>query len=118
MPPDPATDPSPGNFAADVPTAVVLGWTAGAFSESHDVYFGTDPTPDNGEFQGNQDFFLNTVAWLSQDKDLISIRPREAEDQRMMLTQQQQADVRWVALVYLPGLFVVLGVATWWRRRG
>jgi len=69
-------------------------------------------------FQGNQDFFLNTVAWLSQDKDLISIRPREAEDQRMMLTQQQQGDIFWVAIVYLPGLFIVLGVATWWRRRG
>jgi ABC-type uncharacterized transport system involved in gliding motility auxiliary subunit len=27
-------------------------------------------------FQGNQDFFLNTVAWLAQDADLISIRPR------------------------------------------
>ena len=68
-------------------------------------------------FQGNQDFLLNVVAWLAQDKDLISIRPKEPDDQRMYLTQQQQQNVSWLALFVLPGLFVVLGVASWWRRR-
>jgi len=68
-------------------------------------------------FQGNQDFFLNTVAWLAQDPDLISIRPKEPEDQRMFLTRQQQQNVSLLALVVLPGLFVVLGIAAWWRRR-
>jgi ABC-type uncharacterized transport system involved in gliding motility auxiliary subunit len=68
-------------------------------------------------FQGNQDFLLNTVAWLAQDADLISIRPKEPDDQRLFLTQQQQQNVSWLALVVLPGLFVVLGVASWWRRR-
>ena len=33
-------------------------------------------------FEGNQDFALNTVAWLAEDPDLISIRPREPDDQR------------------------------------
>jgi ABC-type uncharacterized transport system involved in gliding motility auxiliary subunit len=68
-------------------------------------------------FQGNQDFFLNTVAWLCEDTDLISIRPREPDDQRMFLTGVQQRNVAYLALVVLPGLFVVLGVANWWRRR-
>ena len=68
-------------------------------------------------FQGNQDFFLNTVAWLAEDLDLISIRPKEAEDNRLFLTQRQQQNVAWIALVLLPGLFVILGVVTWWRRR-
>jgi ABC-type uncharacterized transport system involved in gliding motility auxiliary subunit len=68
-------------------------------------------------FQGNQDFFLNTAAWLSMDTDLISIRPREPDDQRMFLTAVQQRNVAYLALVILPGLFVVLGVANWWRRR-
>jgi gliding motility-associatede transport system auxiliary component len=68
-------------------------------------------------FQGNQDFALNTVAWLAQDVDLISIRPREPDDQRMFMTEQQRQNVAWVALVLLPGLFVVLGVSNWWRRR-
>jgi RHS repeat-associated protein len=31
-----------------------LSWTAGTGGTSGDVYFGTDPTPDAGEFKGNQ----------------------------------------------------------------
>jgi hypothetical protein len=69
-------------------------------------------------FQGNQDFFLNTVAWLAQDSDLISIRAKEPEDQRMFLTQQQQSNVRLVSLLLIPGAFVALGIASWWKRRG
>ena len=70
------------------------------------------------QVQGNQDLFVNTVAWLAQDPDLISIRPREPEDQRMFLTQQQQGNVRLVSLFLLPGALVAAGVASWWRRRG
>jgi len=68
-------------------------------------------------FQGNQDFFLNAVAWLAEDVDLISIRPKEPKDQKLFLSQQAQSNVAWVALVLLPALFVVGGVVTWWRRR-
>jgi len=68
-------------------------------------------------FQGNQDFFLNSVAWLAQDVDLISIRPKEPEDQRLFLTRDQQSGIAWLSLVLLPGAFVALGIATWWRRR-
>jgi ABC-type uncharacterized transport system involved in gliding motility auxiliary subunit len=68
-------------------------------------------------FQGNHDFFLNVVAWLAEDADLISIRPKEPENQALFLSRQVQQNVAWVALVLLPGLFVILGVATWWRRR-
>jgi len=38
--PEVAGDPIPENEALDVPRDVVLGWTAGAFAETHDVYFG------------------------------------------------------------------------------
>jgi ABC-type uncharacterized transport system involved in gliding motility auxiliary subunit len=68
-------------------------------------------------FQGNQDFFLNAVAWLAEDADLISIRPKEPENQSLFLSRQAQQNVAWLALVLLPGLFVVLGVVSWWRRR-
>jgi ABC-type uncharacterized transport system involved in gliding motility auxiliary subunit len=68
-------------------------------------------------FQGNQDFFLNVIAWLAEDTDLISIRPKEPENQAMFLSRQVQQNVAWLALVVLPGLFVVAGVWAWWRRR-
>jgi ABC-type uncharacterized transport system involved in gliding motility auxiliary subunit len=68
-------------------------------------------------FQGNQDFFLNTVAWLAEDADLISIRPREPDNQSLFLSRQKQQMVAWVALVLLPLFFVIAGVVAWWRRR-
>ena len=68
-------------------------------------------------FQGNQDFFLNVVAWLAEDADLISIRPKEPDNQAMFLSRQTQQTVALLALVILPLLFVVAGIVMWWRRR-
>ncbi len=53
-PPDAAAGPVPGNQSSDISLNASLNWTAGSGAESHDVYFGTDPTPDSGEFKGNQ----------------------------------------------------------------
>ncbi|MBT8069770.1 MAG: S8 family serine peptidase [Gammaproteobacteria bacterium] len=53
-PPAAADSPNPSHGAIDVPLNFVLDWNAGTGADSHDVYFGTDPTPDAGEFQVNQ----------------------------------------------------------------
>jgi hypothetical protein len=68
-------------------------------------------------FQGNRDFFLNAIAWLSEDTDLISIRPKQPDDQRMFLSRSQRVNVTLLALLILPGLWIVLGIIVWWRRR-
>jgi len=52
--PGKATSPYPANEANDVNLAADLSWTAGADANSHNVYFGTDSTPDESESQGNQ----------------------------------------------------------------
>ncbi len=49
-----AHSPNPSDGATDVSADADLSWGTGASTTSHDVYFGTDPTPDSGEFQGNQ----------------------------------------------------------------
>jgi len=49
-----ASYPAPANGVPGVSINADLGWTAGAYAVSHDVYFGTDPTPDATEFKGNQ----------------------------------------------------------------
>ena len=52
--PSKATNPSPNNTATDRSISTDLSWSNGGGATSYDVYFGTDPTPDSGEFKGNQ----------------------------------------------------------------
>jgi len=54
QPPGQATNPDPPDGATDVSINADLSWTAGENTMSHDVYFGTDSTPDIGEYLGNQ----------------------------------------------------------------
>jgi len=111
--PEPSPTPSPaeGEKAGDVETPKAKEGRVVAIG---DVDFATNSLLG---FQGNQDFFLNTVAWLAEDADLISIRPKEPEDQSLFLNKTTQQNVSLVALLVLPLLFVIGGVVTWWRRR-
>jgi hypothetical protein len=67
--------------------------------------------------QGNRDLFVNITNWLSQQENLISIRPRNAEDRRITLTADQQRRINLMALVLIPGFILGSGVYTWWQRR-
>jgi ABC-type uncharacterized transport system involved in gliding motility auxiliary subunit len=67
--------------------------------------------------QGNQDLFMNTVGWLSQQENLISIRPREAQDRRVTMTASQQSNITWLTLLIIPAAIFGTGVYSWWRRR-
>ena len=49
--PGQASEPNPVDGAIDFSSSPSLGWTSGADSTSHDVYFGTSTSP---AFQGNQ----------------------------------------------------------------
>src|SRR5262249_20784064 len=66
--------------------------------------------------QGNRDLFMNTIGWLSQQENLISIRPKEADDRRITLTAAQQTNITWLSLLIIPGSVLGAGVYTWWRR--
>jgi ABC-type uncharacterized transport system involved in gliding motility auxiliary subunit len=67
--------------------------------------------------QGNADLFVNMNNWLTQQEDLISIRPRDAGDRRVTMTADQQRRVAWLSLLIIPGLILGSGVYTWWQRR-
>ena len=66
--------------------------------------------------QGNRDLALNTINWLAQQENLISIRPREPADRRITLTAAQQFNILVITWV-IPFAVIVTGVVTWWRRR-
>jgi ABC-type uncharacterized transport system involved in gliding motility auxiliary subunit len=67
--------------------------------------------------QGNRDMFMNTIGWLSQQENLIAIRPKEADDRRVTMTAAQQTNVVWLSLLVIPAFIFGSGVYTWWRRR-
>jgi ABC-type uncharacterized transport system involved in gliding motility auxiliary subunit len=66
---------------------------------------------------GNRDLFLNSVNWLAQQENMIAIRPRDPEDRRLTLTRDQQSRIFWLTVLIIPGLILLAGVQTWWRRR-
>ncbi len=68
-------------------------------------------------FGGNKDLFLNMVNWLTNDEELISIRPKDPEDRRIQLTAAQMALVRIVSQFLIPLGVIALGLMVWWRRR-
>jgi ABC-type uncharacterized transport system involved in gliding motility auxiliary subunit len=67
--------------------------------------------------QGNRDLFMNIVGWLSQQENLISIRPREASDRRITLTATQQNWIVATAMLFVPAGVFGAGILTWLRRR-
>ena len=66
---------------------------------------------------GNRDMILNMMDWLASDEDLISIRPREPEDQSFVMTSSQSNLVFYWSIIVMPLAIVLSGVAVWWKRR-
>jgi ABC-type uncharacterized transport system involved in gliding motility auxiliary subunit len=67
--------------------------------------------------QKNGDLFYNTINWLAQDENLISIRPKSPTNRRVTLTQGQSSALTWLDLLILPGIVIFSGVYIWWKRR-
>ena len=68
-------------------------------------------------FQANRDLALNSINWLSSDEDLISIRPKEAEDRRLNVTQRQMNVFFYFDLIAIPLIIIVSGVSIFLKRR-
>jgi gliding motility-associatede transport system auxiliary component len=67
--------------------------------------------------QGNRDFFLNTVSWLAEEEDQISIRPKDAKQTPVFLSAQQAQAVFLLPVVILPAIPIVGGIIAVVRRR-
>jgi ABC-type uncharacterized transport system involved in gliding motility auxiliary subunit len=69
------------------------------------------------EFQSNGNLFLNSINWLAQDEDMISIRPKAPETRSVTMTVSQQNLLFWLTLALMPGIVIASGVYIWWKRR-
>lgn len=67
--------------------------------------------------QSNGDLFDNSVNWLAQDENLISIRPKLPTNRRLTLTVAQERLFYWFSVILVPGIVLLTGVVLWWKRR-
>ncbi|WP_068777508.1 GldG family protein [Paenibacillus sp. FJAT-26967] len=68
--------------------------------------------------QGNRDFAMNSIGWLQEKKDQVTIRPRQNEAYQTAALTPGQAQIIFLgAVVIFPLLFLLLGGFIWWRRR-
>lgn len=66
---------------------------------------------------GNGNFFLNTVNWLTEEADLISIQPKTSSPRTIHLSATQGRVLFFVSVIFLPLVVLVTGISVWVRRR-
>ncbi|PYN44203.1 MAG: hypothetical protein DMD95_11545 [Candidatus Rokuibacteriota bacterium] len=83
------------------------------------VVYGTSNIAANQflNIQGNRDFFLNTVSWLAEEEDQISIRPKDVKQTPVFMSSNQAQAVFLLPVVVLPALVLVGGIVAVVRRR-
>ncbi|MEM7757751.1 MAG: Gldg family protein [Cyanobacteria bacterium P01_A01_bin.40] len=84
------------------------------------VVFGSATFATNGWFeqQLNGDLVLNSISWLvGEDQDLLTIRPKEPANRRILFSSLQTEIISWLALRIMPLMALVTGVYFWWLRR-
>jgi ABC-type uncharacterized transport system involved in gliding motility auxiliary subunit len=106
------------DLAGPVVIATVATRESGDTRTARLAVFGDADFANNSYFgvQGNGDLFLNTVSWLAEEKDLISIRAKQPEDRRVFLTAKQGRFVFLLTVVVLPLAAALAGVWMYVRR--
>lgn len=128
MEPEKGDKPGPVTIGAAVsapsePPAPAAGQAAPAADapkpETRVVVFGDSDFATNayGGVSGNPNLFANAVNWLTQQENLIAIRPKAAEDRRVAMTARQQTMVFLTSIFLMPAIVFGAGIYTWWRRR-
>jgi len=81
--------------------------------------FGDSDFASNGYFNqaGNGDLFLNTINFLTEEAQLISIRPAKSPVKPLTLSAAQGQAFFWIPLVLIPLLMIFIGVMVWRQRR-
>jgi ABC-type uncharacterized transport system involved in gliding motility auxiliary subunit len=82
------------------------------------VVFGDSDFAKNGYFknQGNANLFLNTINYLAEEEDLISIRPKDIEDRRLTLTVADMSTIFYLVVILIPILVIIAGVVVYKKR--
>lgn len=67
--------------------------------------------------EGNSNLFLNSLNWLAEEEELISIEPKSPDARPVTLTATQVRLTFFLTVMAIPLLFLAAGAVVWWRRR-
>ncbi|HEY9650334.1 MAG TPA: Gldg family protein [Coleofasciculaceae cyanobacterium] len=119
--PTPSPTPSPSTQPTAPPSPNAQENATQKRTESRLVVYGNSSFVADGWFEQpglNSDVFLNSVSWLSnRDDRSLSIRPKEQQNRRINLSQQQAAILGWTSLLLVPLAGFTTAGLIWWRRR-
>jgi ABC-2 type transport system permease protein len=66
---------------------------------------------------GNSDFFMNSLSWLKDKKESISIRAKSLQQMRLRISNLQALLFSGVVVILMPLLVLGAGFIIWMRRR-
>lgn len=124
----PGVRPDPDELQGTIPVAAAVTLKTqtpiGDGSRTRDaraVVIGDTDLAANGE-QGidlgaHSNFLLNTVAWLTENDDLIAIRATGHEDPPIILSEAEKRAIAWITALGPVQLVALTGVLVLWRRR-
>jgi ABC-type uncharacterized transport system involved in gliding motility auxiliary subunit len=83
------------------------------------VVFGDADFATNGwaDQAANGDLFLNSLNWMVEQVDRITIRPRQRTASQIFLTENQSMFLRMFSINLLPLFLAAVGVAVWVLRK-
>lgn len=115
--PGPITIGAVGELIVEVATAGTGDSTY--TSVSRIAVFGDSDFAGNSNLKlsGNRDLVMNTVNWLTEEEDLIAIRPGDSFSQPVLLSVRQGSVVFWLPVVGLPALVALTGILLFVRKR-
>lgn len=102
-----------------VPVAAVCALPVKEKKEGRVVIFGDSDFATNGYLSqsGNRDLILNSIAWLGEKENLISVRPRPAQREPLILTAPQSRLVFLFSVIVLPLAVALVGAVNILRRK-
>lgn len=65
----------------------------------------------------NLDFTINSLNWLQDKKDSISIRPKDLTAPYLIMNDFQKLALSGVVVILIPALVMIIGIVVWLRRR-
>jgi len=118
-----APDEKEGPLSMAVAVTAKTDFQIGASGQTRDariVVVGDSDFASNGQvaaIPGNLNFILNITAWLTENEELIAIRPTGKDDLPVMLSDFDQRLIAWVAVLGTVQTVIVAGFVVHLLRR-